>query len=123
MKKVLSLSLVLVSMFCFSAMGATVSYTFSQEHTAQIIEGTCYLHKNTETKPNPAYVPETIEVDGEMVQNPEYVGEPETLPAFTNAQWTKEWYRRAIIRTAVRGLERKDLDERVKKSLPDEAVE
>jgi len=126
MKKKGLIAILAILAVCFWAVWAfavNVTYHFKAEYVEKIIEGTCYLHKNVETIPNPAYVPPEIDDgEGNIIPNPDYVGEPETIPAFTDAQWTKEVYRRKIIVDTLRGLLNKQRAEEEMITLPSDAV-
>jgi len=104
--------ILIVCLVATQAFAGGVTYNFKAEHIAKIIEGTCYLYKNVETIPNPAYV------DAETTPN-----EDEIILKYTDAQWTKEVYRRIIIRDTKRGLITKQRDAEQAIGIPDNAVE
>ena len=104
--------LVLIAIVAFSgsALAAGVTYNFKPEYIEKIIEGTCYVHENRETIPDPEWV-------GDENEAPQ-------IPKYTDAQWTKEVYRRIIIRDTKRGLKKKAKDEAAATAnIPDDAVE
>jgi len=101
-----------LSLFVFVGAGFAVgvTYTFNSDQVSKIIEGTCYLYPNNETVDDPEWV------------DPEDGTTAPQIPKYTNAEWTKEKYRRIIIRDSRRGLKKKARDDAAAEELPDDSV-
>ena len=83
-----------------------ISLTIPDAKVQIALQGFLKIYPNVETIPNPEYVPPTIDDGGgNQIPNPAYVGEPETLPKYTTAQWVTEKQRRLFIRDVRRGLQ------------------
>ena len=109
MKKIIA-TMVLILALGGNSFAVGVTYNFSPDQVDKIIEGTCYLYPNVETIDDPEWV------------DPEDGTEAPQIPKYTAPQWTKEKYRRIIIRDTRRGLTKKRNETQVDVDLPDDAV-
>ena len=116
MKKTIA-TIVLILVLGGNCFAAGVTYNFSSEHVSKIIEGTCYIYKNVETIEDPEWVD-----PGPDPENPNAERTAPQIPKYTDSEWTKEVYRRIIIRDTRRGLGKKAIDAADGADVPDNAV-
>lgn len=111
MKK-LALAL-LICFVCGIADAGSITVNYSDDRIAEHLDNFLYVHENSKMVDNPAYVPPEIEDPenpGEMIPNPEYVGEPEEIKKYTDKGFIKHKIKEYFIGQIKRGINAKRRD-------------